>query len=323
MNTITSSEQFLARPIHQRRTLVVVPDQDLRGIEQLASTQQTEQLAIEQSASTDQIAKWLELAVVLGGTVDAPKAAGVAVDRAREIVGAGASRAAASAPILVPLAVGALAIGAVAVLFKSRNDTPVNVIFVAASAAQALTFSEGPFELGGVYTVHPMQHERYLPAASFSRIILEERTRETHTFLITCCGASRVEMIVDHGDDLGFVANASYEERPKTSSGKLNAKRVEGTNRHAISEAPGRSAPAPLIPSEWIWFAAEPEWQEIHRQRRDAGITSYNLTTVVKDDRSVDFKALAKLPGVKLNADFAVKRHDKTVVTWKVSFPAV
>jgi hypothetical protein len=103
----------------------------------------------------------------------------------------------------------------------------------------------------------------------------------------------------------------------------LNAKRVERTNRHAISEAPGRSAPGPLIPSEWIWFAAEPEWQEIHRQRRDAGITSYNLTTVVKDDRSVDFKALAKLSGVKLNADFAVSRHHKTVVTWKVSFPAV
>jgi hypothetical protein len=54
-----------------------------------------------------------------------------------------------------------------------------------------------------------MQHERYLPAASFSRIVLEERTRETHTFLITCCGASKVEMIVDYGDDLGFVANAS------------------------------------------------------------------------------------------------------------------
>jgi hypothetical protein len=124
---------------------------------------------------------------------------------------------------------------------------------------------------------------------------MEERTRETHTFLITCCGASKVEMIVDYGDDLAFVADASYEERPKTSSGKLNAKRVERTNRHAISEAPGRSAPGPLIPSEWIWFAAEPEWQEIHRQRRDAGITSYNLTTVVKDDRSVDFKALAKL----------------------------
>jgi hypothetical protein len=27
--------------------------------------------------------------------------------------------------------------------------------------------------------------------------------------------------------------------------------------------------------------------------------------------------------GVKLNADFAVSRHHKTVVTWKVSFPAV
>src|SRR3954469_19616177 len=111
MNTITSSEQLLARPIHERQTLVVVADQDLRGIEQLASTQPTEQLAIEPSASTDQVAKWLELAVGLGGAVGAPKAGGVAVDRAREIASAGASRAAASAPTLVPLAVGALGIG--------------------------------------------------------------------------------------------------------------------------------------------------------------------------------------------------------------------
>lgn len=222
---------------------------------------------------------------------------------------------------MVPLAVGAVGI-AVALLLKSRSGAPVNVTFVSASAAQALTFSEGPFELGGVYSAHPMQHERYLPAASFHRRILEERTRETETFLLTCCGASKVEMTVYHGDGLEFVANASYEERPNTGSGKLNAKRVEGTNRHAIIEAPGRTAPGPLIPSEWIWFEAEPEWQEIHRQRRDAAITSYIVTTVVKDDRSVDFKALAKLPGVKLDGDFAVKRHDKTVVTWNVSFLA-
>jgi hypothetical protein len=323
MNTITSSEQLLARPIHQRQTLVIVPDQDLRGIEQLASTQPTEQVAIEQGASTEQVAKWLELAVGLGSAVDVSKAVGVAVDRARQVASAGASRMAASVPALVPLAVGAVAVGAVAILFKSRNDTPVNVIFVSATAARGLTFSEGPFELGGVYTAHPMQHERYLPAASFHRKILEERTRETETFLLTCCGASKVEMTIDHGDNLEFVANARYEERPTATSGKLNATRVESTNRHAIILAPGRPAPGPLAPSEWIWFAAEPEWPEIHRQRRDAGITSYNLTTVVKDDRSVDFKALAKLPGVKLNADFAVKSHDKTVVTWEVSFPAV
>jgi hypothetical protein len=184
-----------------------------------------------------------------------------------------------------------------------------------------LTFSEGPFELGGVYTAHPIQHERYLPAASFSRIILDERTGETQTFLMACCGASKVEMTIDYSDDLSFAANAGYSERPRTDSGKLNAKRIDSTNRHRVADAPGRSAPNPLIPSEWIWF--EPEWQEIHRQRRDAGITTYDLTTEINDDRSVEFKALAKIPGVKLNADVGVKRRDKTVVKWKVSFPTV
>jgi hypothetical protein len=57
---------LLARPVHERQTLVVVPDQDLRGIEQLVSTQQAEELAIEQSAWTDQIPQWLELAVGRG-----------------------------------------------------------------------------------------------------------------------------------------------------------------------------------------------------------------------------------------------------------------
>jgi hypothetical protein len=80
----------------------LVPDQDLRGIEQLVSTQQAEELAIEQSAWTDQIPQWLELAVGLGGTVGASRAAGVAVDRARQMVSAGASRAAASARTLLP-----------------------------------------------------------------------------------------------------------------------------------------------------------------------------------------------------------------------------
>lgn len=321
MNTITSAERLLALPVHERRTLVVLPDGDLREIEQLVSTRQADQLDVEQNASADQVPKLLELAVHLGGAVDVPRATGAAVDRARQIVRASTS---ATSPTIVPaLALGILGIGAAAFLFGRRNGNSVNVTFVSASAAEGLTFSEGPFELGGVYTVHPMQYERYLPAASFSRIILEERTRETQTFLITCCGASRVEMTVNYVDDLGFTADASYEERPRTGSGKLNAKRVETTQRHTISEAPGRSAPSPLTPSEWIWFAAEPEWQEIHRQRREAGITSYDLTTEIKDDRSVDLKALSKVPGVKLNANFGVKRHDKTVVNWKVSFRAV
>ncbi|HEY4280465.1 MAG TPA: hypothetical protein VGM91_19740 [Conexibacter sp.] len=324
MKTITSSEQLLALPVHERQTLMVLPDKDLREIEQLASTQQTDQLEIEQAASTDQVPKLLELAVGLAGAVDAPKAAGAAVDRAREIVRAGASRAAATPPRMAPaLALGVVGIGVAAFVFKSRNSNPNIVTIVAASAAQGLTFSEGPFELGGVYTAHPIQHERYLPAASFARIILEERTRETQTFLMTCCGASKVEMTIDHSDDLGFAADAGYEERPRTDSGKLNAKRSESTKRRTVSEGPGRSAPIPLIPSEWIWFAAEPEWQEIHRQRRDAGITSYDLTTEFNDDRSVDFKALAKIPGVKLNAGVGAKRLDKTIVTWKVSFPTV
>ena len=154
MRTITSSERLLALPVHERRTLVVLPDRDLREIEQLASTQQADQLEIEQEASTDQVAKLLELAVGLGGAVGASKAAGAAVDRAREIVRAGASRAAATSPTMVPaLALGVLGIGAGAFLFKSRNGNPVNVTFVSASTAQDLTFSEGPFELGGVYTV--------------------------------------------------------------------------------------------------------------------------------------------------------------------------
>lgn len=212
-------------------------------------------------------------------------------------------------------------VGAVAALFEGRADTPVDVIFVSASAAQALTFSDGPFEIGGVYTAHPMHHDRYLPAERYSRLILEERNRETHTFLMTCCGASEVDMTIDYGDNLSVVVNAGYEEGKKTSSGKLDAKHDQTANRHAISAGPGRASPGPLVPSDWAWFAAEPEWQVIHRQRRDAGITRYTLTTVIKDDRTVDFKALAKLPGVKLNADLVVKRNAKTVVTWKVSFP--
>jgi hypothetical protein len=123
--------------------LVVLPDRDLREIEQLASTQQADQLEIEQDASTDQVTKLLELAVGLGSVVGGPKAAGAAVHRAREIVRAGASRAAAPSPTMVPaLALGVVGIGAVAFLFKSRHGSPVNVTFVSASTAQGLTFSE-------------------------------------------------------------------------------------------------------------------------------------------------------------------------------------
>jgi hypothetical protein len=306
VNVITSPEQLLALPVHERQTVVILSDAGLREIGQLASPQQADQRRLR------------ELAVGFG-TVGASMGG----ERLREIVRAGTTRAAANAPIIVPaLALVGACAGAV-FLFNNRSGNGDTVTLVSASAAQGLTFREGPFELGVPYSAHPMQHERYLPAASFPRLILEERTSETQTFLITCCGASEVEIAVYQGDELGFDADASYDGRPRTGSGEVHAKRGRNATSGRLSEGPGRSAPNPLIPSEWIWFAAEPEWQEIHRQRRDAGITSYHLTTVIKDERSIDLKALAKLPGVKPNAGLGVTRHDTTVVTWNVSFPPV
>ncbi len=104
-------------------------------------------------------------------------------------------------------------------------------------------------------------------------------------------------------------------------SGKLRAKRKESTKRRTVLEAPGCPAPDPLVPSAWTWFDAEPEWQEIHRRRSESGITGYELLTEIADDRSVDLEAVAKIPGVKLSGDTGVKRINKTLWKWKVSFP--
>src|SRR4051794_153560 len=98
MNTITSPEVLLALPVQERQNLVVLPDREVHEIEQLASTQPADQLAIEPGASTDQVPQLLELAFGLGSAVGAPRAVGAAVDHGRQIVRRGTSRAVAATP---------------------------------------------------------------------------------------------------------------------------------------------------------------------------------------------------------------------------------
>jgi len=299
---IHSSHQLLELPLQERRVLVVLPDDVLR--------------MIEQQARTDRAAPLPEHAY--GGAE-----AGRAEARSRtedRLSSAATTASVVPARVLVPaLAVGVLGLAAAAYFTRGRG-LPLGVKVVSASVAQDLTFDEGPFEIGEVYAAHPMVHGRYLPHRSYPRIILQERARETETFLLSC-GASRIEMTVEHGEDLSFSAGAGYTEPRGAVSGKLRAKRKENAKRRTVIQAPGRPAPDSLVPSAWTWFEAEPEWQEIHRRRSNSGITGYELTTEITDDRLLDLEAIAKIPGVKLTGNASVSRLDKTTWKWKVAFP--
>lgn len=318
MNTITSSAQLLARPPHERQVLIVVPDPAAQELAPGSATNHPGQSTHEAELPPEHQAAIQVLASL--GVSEGPRVAGTVVGRARGLILAGAARAPAVPPALVPvLAIGAVGFGAAAFFIKGRDGAPTNVVLVSASAAQDLTFSEGPFTLGRTYAAHPLAQSRYLPLEDVARIVLEERTRETETFLLACCGASKVETTVEFGDDLDLAAG--YKGPPAAAgSGDVTAKHATSSTRTAVIEGPGHPAPNPLVRSEWTWH--DEEWDQIHRQRAEASIESYELTREIKDDRTVDFKALAKVAGVKLNMNADIGRHDKAVVTWKATFPA-
>jgi hypothetical protein len=316
MNRITTSSGLLDIPVHSRQTLIVVDDPVLQEIEGHASVQPGEPANTDQQ--TERLTRLLGGAFVAAGPHRVGRAA---IGRGRELLRASAGRAGGAPPALMPAlaAIGVMGIGTVAVLLLERDGIPVDVTFVSATAARNLTFSEGPFKVGGVYAAHPKHAERYLPWDTYSRLILHERAREAASFFVGCCGASRVETLVEQGDDLSVDVGIS--DLPWAGSAKWNAKLVENTTQHRVIEGPGRLVPEELVPADWTWFDDEPEWQEIHDLRRDLRITSHELTTVIKDERLVTGKALSKIPAAKLNLNATVKRHKTTRVKWKVSFP--
>jgi hypothetical protein len=305
---------LLGIPADKRQTLVVVGDPVLEELERHASAQQAE--PVEVDSQPEQLARLIGVLTATG----ASRGGRSVVGRAQALVRAGARRAAGAPPAVMPtLAVGVLGIGAAAVLLRGRDAIPVDVTFVSASAARGLTFSGGSFEIGGVYSAHPKHDDLYLPWVGYSRSILQERVLEAAAFFIGCCGASTVETLVEEGDDLAIDARVA--DLPGAGSAKWNAKVDKSSKQHRVIKAPGRKAPTELVRDDWTWIDDEPEWQKVHDLRLRSQITSYELRTDINDHRVAEGKALSKLPGAALDLNAAAKRHAKTVVKWKVSFP--
>lgn len=311
MTPKTTTADLLKLPFRERQTLMVVDDVTARHLVQQASATPRENVEIAEP-------EWVP-PLALRAALD-PGVGGLALGRVRELV-RNAARAGVSSPMAKKgvLALGVLGVATVVVLTIGRDGVPEVVTVISASAAEGLTFDGGPFELQRVYSAHPKQVGRYLPWETFSQTILDERTMEAETFLITCCGASRVETVVEHGDDLTAVANISAI--PGLGSAKWNARLLKSAKDHRVIEAPGWSTPTEIDPDEWAWLDTEPLLREIHRQRRDARITRVSRDWKVKDDRSVDFK-IPKMLEEKMNLNAVIKRHDTMAVTWKVAFPA-
>ncbi|CAB4897671.1 unannotated protein [freshwater metagenome] len=217
-------------------------------------------------------------------------------------------------------AIAAVGVGALAIFFNGRTGIPDNVTCVSASAAEGLTFSEGPFELGCVYSAHPKRAGHYLPWSTFQQITLAERIREAERFFITSCGASRVETHVEQTND--FSADLRFDGLKVAGSANWDSQVVKSTKDHRIIEAPGRKAPNDVVPGEWTWLDAQQVWQDIHDMRRNDGLTRYKLTTTVTDRRHLDIKALSKVPGYKGSLNGGGKRDTETLLKWEVLFPA-
>lgn len=307
----TTTADLLKVPFHERRTLMVVDDLTAQQLVEHASASREEAMDIGEP-------QWVP-PLAVRAALD-PGVSSVALGRARELVGKAARAGVSPSATKGVLALGVLGLATVAVFVIGRDDTSEVVIVISASAAEGLTFDGGPVKLRHVYAAHPKQDGRYLPWETFSQTILNERTMEAESFLITCCGASRVETIVEHGDDLTAVASLSTI--PGLGSAKWNAKLLKNTKDHRVIEAPGWSVPKPIEPSEWVWLDSEPLLQAIHHSRCVAGITKVDRDWKVKDDRSVDFK-VPKVLNEKVNLNAVIKRHDTMAVTWKVLFPAV
>lgn len=249
---------------------------------------------------------------------------GGAAGKAAAPAGGAAAGAAAAVVALAPYVVGtATLVGlGVKLMLDQKKGPPEGLQLIDPKTAQGLLSSNGrPLQRGLLYNIHPVRTDVYLPYGRYYKDLLGERAREAEAFFLHC-GASRIELTVEYGSEINLSGGITYEEPRFSIRGRTKARRTQSSTRASVIEARGYRRPRKFRSEDWIWANVEDEWLALYENRREHGIRSAELSTIMEEDRALTVDVAAKVPKIaKIDLGGSAEKFEKTKWTWHVSFP--
>lgn len=303
MSQTDAQREFLALEPALRQHVVVLPPDDL------------ERFTAGQEPLTKQ---WRRLALgVLGvGGGAGGGAAAAAQLAARSAAGAAAGVAAG------PFVIAGGAAGLAVALFLGRDrGFPAGVALVDRHTAEIVSTPNGELALKVLYDLHPARDDLYISDAEYKHFVLEARAREAEAFFLHC-GACRIELMVERGEQLTLKGSVGLTEPRFGFKAGFKARRVAGSARSTVIEAPGFQKPKRFVKKDWLWANAESDWLDVRHKRLTSNIHRHQLITEVEDQRQLsgDVKArLAKVASIQVGG--SKETFESTKWVWDISFP--
>ena len=195
----------------------------------------------------------------------------------------------------------------------AARDEGLDVLPVAHSTADRLTFPPGHPRDRVLYVAHPVAPGTYFPAAQFHRLAFEHKFAEA-VRLLMALGAA--ELVVEHETGWSRDFAAQLDARlPKGATAAAGATRRTDASS-ALFRARLDPSGEPHVPAELAWYPHEPAWQQLAEGRLRHGLRDFELTLRYEDDYGVDVALKAAAERVRL--DLGGRFEDHRATAWAI-----
>ena len=178
-----------------------------------------------------------------------------------------------------------------------------------------LYFPPGHPRRNVVYVAHPINTERYLPLATFQRVLFEEKAREALEML-AALGAEKIDIRQSSGTKASADLGASLNV-PGAAKVAASGARSSHTSSEVVMSARLNPSGPSRLHSHQLWYPHESLWQSVARLRLESGLQEFALTVEHTDDHGVNAKLAATVEGAGLEiggsyTDFSSVRWEMT-----------
>lgn len=203
---------------------------------------------------------------------------------------------------------------------RQRTNIPGTLPVPLEHAIQELQFPPGHPLLDHAYVGHPLEAARYLPFASFHRLLFEQKVNELVT-LLASLGAEHLRVHFNEGYDRAAGVNFGVNI-PGKPSVEAKGGASQSVDRHAIFEETYSPHGDPVIPSGLVWYEHEPSWLALARRRMQFKTKTFNVELVYSEDYGISAElhvGLEKL-GIKFGGNY--QRFETTRWDFEGTFAA-
>lgn len=184
-------------------------------------------------------------------------------------------------------------------------------------AASLFKFPPGHPHDRHAYVLHPCGNFRYIPIASFHRIVFEEKVSELLN-LLGALGANYVRVRAVEGSitSMGVNLSATIPVGVPTSM-KTEGACATSSASEIYYEMEMTGSSKPYVPVDCIWLESEPTWSALVNARMNHGAKNFHVFVRHDDEMGVSASLCTSIQGAGFQLGGKMTNFERT--TWAFS----